>query len=188
MWKWHRHPSYVSYYYFGETFGHGRVYKAGKRWVGENERTGERMGFRSAALAKEWVAKSLKVKPERNTARDKIQVFKLPAKLKKQFPLIKGISIGRCVSTGRKRSKGKTRAHAHIGSQDVHYGWICFFKVEPLERGVPTTTFLHEYAHLMRPKAGHGPMWKETFRGLLFQWGYKNKVRNRFGIKNPVRR
>jgi len=90
---------------------------------------------------------------------------------------IKGISR-KCVSTGRDRKTAYAHAHCHPNAS--HKGWICFFGNTPLfVNGKPSTTLLHEYAHIMT-ESGHTPAWRRYFQRLLDDWGYDMIVKNRF--------
>lgn len=89
----------------------------------------------------------------------------LSTRITKRYPIVKGVSVPRCVS-GRRLWTGH-RAHAH--TVGTYAGWICAWKPETLWDGGVTNTLKHEVAHLRAPQrihGGHGQKWIKMARRM----------------------
>jgi len=77
-------------------------------------------------------------------------------------------------------------AHAHNDTKDPWFGWICI--IEPKDvltpTGRPTSTLIHEYAHILCPNSGHGVAWKKKVTEL----GAKREIKRieRIKEKNKI--
>jgi hypothetical protein len=69
--------------------------------------------------------------------------------------LVRGVFVGGCVSRGVGSS---FRAAAHTAPDDDHPGWICVRSPKRVltPAGRPSRLLLHEAAHVLAPRAGHG--------------------------------
>lgn len=86
----------------------------------------------------------------------------------KEYPEVKGIFQGGCVSRGD-GSRFRRLAHAHTDGQ--HQGWICVLgRSRPLltDSGKPTQLMLHELAHILTGK-GHVDEWRAKARELGYR-------------------
>ena len=189
MYKWHRSNTTYSAYYLGNPNKPlGVIHKVRNSrnktfWVGESNSDGKRESFWKARNAKAWVEEQVGIKVEKQSnksyvpVKNKVKIYDM-RNLKKHFPEVKGIAMGRCISTGRVIKIAL--AHAHIkGDRDE--GWICFFgATKPTRGNKPSIQMLHEYAHLLTGQ-GHSPAWKREYRKLLKKFGYNNyTVNNRY--------
>ena len=108
----------------------------------------------------------------------------MPDWVQAYFPNVREISIGLCRCPRYGFGGRHTTAHTNYGD-----GRICI-RVGYWSDTYPTTTFLHEYAHILIGRIWtedgrrnmHGKAWKDTFQTLLAEWGYENIVRHRFSI------
>lgn len=94
-----------------------------------------------------------------------------------ETPEIKGISVNRCIETG-KPLHGRQYAHAHNHRENDFFGWICCrfdymggYTLSCGEKwdGELTTmspTLWHEYAHILTPNHGHDDAWRRKMREL----------------------
>lgn len=83
--------------------------------------------------------------------------------------LVWGVYVGGCVD--ERNAWGiwdGARSHAHNQSKSEWFGWICV--LDPADvltpRGQPTSTLLHEVAHLMVPDQLHSRAWKRAVISL----------------------
>jgi hypothetical protein len=83
--------------------------------------------------------------------------------------VIFGVYVGGCIH--ERNAWGiwdGTRSHAHNNEKNEFYGWICI--LDPADvltpRGQPTSTLLHEVAHLMCPNQLHSRAWKKAVTAL----------------------
>ena len=107
-----------------------------------------------------------------------------PGWVLRHFPLVTSIHVGRC---GDRGGFGGKWAHAHppgTGWGD-QTGMLCFSDGAAFNPERPTTTFLHEYAHLTDPPrwggyrwSHHHGGWRAGYQRLLRDWGFADVVRD----------
>ncbi len=80
-----------------------------------------------------------------------------------------GVMVGACVDerTAWGIWEG-TRSHAHNRTRSEWFGWICVLDPSDVltPTGQPTSTLLHEIAHLMVPDHLHSKSWKRAVTRL----------------------
>jgi hypothetical protein len=77
-----------------------------------------------------------------------------------------GISYGRCVWPVKRCLwfEENELAHAHVNSNDPHFGWICLRNKSYIRN---KDLMLHEYAHIfVGPGYGHSATWRK-WAGIL---------------------
>ena len=103
----------------------------------------------------------------------------LPGWVAEVSPNVKQISLAKCATTGRP-SREHTSAHAHVLS-----GLLCIFREDRWNPDFPTSTFLHETAHIDTPNDnGHGREWRERYATLRRQWLNDHTSANRLRMHN----
>jgi hypothetical protein len=83
--------------------------------------------------------------------------------------VLRGVYVGACVEDDDAYDRWRdNNAHAHNHVGDIWFGWICIYKPEAVltPTGLPTTTLLHELAHLLVPGELHTRAWKKAITDL----------------------
>ena len=83
--------------------------------------------------------------------------------------VLRGVYVGACIDEGLAYDRWRdNNAHAHNHRSSAWYGWICIYKPEAVltPGGYPTTTLLHELAHLLVPEQLHTRAWKVALTDL----------------------
>lgn len=77
-------------------------------------------------------------------------------------PDVKGVYVGGCIRTGIGTLKRNANAHAHIGKDNSHEGWVCFQHPDQLKS---KAIRMHELAHI-RTDHGHTDRWRAEMARL----------------------
>lgn len=79
-----------------------------------------------------------------------------------------GIHVGSCVSGEATWPElASTDAHAHVGD-DPWAGWVCVHRASAAltPKGKPRALLLHELAHVLVNRTGHGEAWRRMVTAL----------------------
>ena len=81
-----------------------------------------------------------------------------------RYPQVKGVSVGRCVETGKPLAPDDM-AHSHDGKNDSWKGWICTGKDSKLygKDGGASNLMKHELAHIVTAH-NHDKLFKKVLR------------------------
>lgn len=93
--------------------------------------------------------------------------------------LVRGVFVGGCVKRGL-ASSFRAAAHTHTEADDEHHGWICVRSPKRVltPSGRPSRLLLHEAAHVLAPRAGHG---SKAFIAALGAVGIRTDTYSRAG-------
>ena len=102
------------------------------------------------------------------------------AKIKGLYPVVKRISLLRQCKFADEETKQSSIAHAHDNVLSDNFGTICISEGVKLFKNDnrPSTTILHEIAHLIVSKdyhsqfSGHCEYWQDFYNVLRVEWGY----------------